>query len=82
VERIVPATDGASGWQRKLRLPFNLGSAPQAARLRLLQTSSPAARAESIEDGQSVAITDASLNVELGGYGIGLYRASEESADR
>lgn len=60
----------------------NLGSAPQAARLRLLQPPSPTARAESIEDGQSVAITDACLNVELGGYGIGLYRVSDESADR
>lgn len=60
----------------------NLGSAPQAARLRLLQPPAPAARAESIDDGQTVAITDASLSIELGGYGIGLYRVSDESADR
>jgi len=82
VERIVPATDGASRWQRKLRLPFPLGSTPQAARLRLLQSPPSTARAESIEDGQTVAITDASLSIELGGYGIGLYRVSDEPADR
>jgi hypothetical protein len=58
----------------------NLGPDPQAARLRLLQPPSPAARAESIEDRQTLAITDSRLGIELGGYGIGLYRVSEPAA--
>lgn len=58
----------------------NLAAEPQAARLRLLQPLSPAARAEPLEGGQAIAITDSRTPIELGGYGIGLYRVAEPAA--
>ena len=56
----------------------NMTPQKAAAKLRLLDPQAASSQAVTIEEANPIAIRDGQLDVELDGYGIGLYRVRGE----